>query len=78
MEETTVKVTYKEIAEAADIDTVTAENDRRAGAFDKQDLRSVALYIAEKLAPPAHPVNPDAHDSCWQIEAAESALEWED
>jgi hypothetical protein len=45
-----MKVTYKEIAEAAGVSVSKAEDDRRRGLFDKADLRSVAQYITRTLS----------------------------
>lgn len=40
-----MKVTYKEIAKAASVSVSKVEGDKRKGAFDKGDLKSIAFYI---------------------------------
>jgi hypothetical protein len=44
-----MKVTYQEIADAAGVSLSTAEQDKRAGLFDKKSLQSIALYIASRV-----------------------------
>lgn len=44
-----MKVSYQEIADAAGVSLSKVEGDKRAGRFDKQDLKSIALYIANAV-----------------------------
>ena len=44
-----MKITYKEIAEAAGCSVSKVEGDRRKGIFDKDSLVSVAQYITRVI-----------------------------
>lgn len=79
-----MKITYKEIAAAAGVSLSKVEGDRREGKFDKQDLKSIALYITnavqarQKTAPTQHEADKAVPPVTPSEKASLPGFDWEE